>query len=138
MKYLFYSFLIIFLFTSCKDKSSNKKSTRPKKTVYWLETSKGRRISDNFSIGGNVKVLWTDSLYEKINFHFKNSKHKLLVYGNSQYALGYKKRRKLVLDSIGVIYLSVPEIKVSNRIRSNDKEFNQLVDDAIKSFEKKF
>ena len=106
------------------------------KSVYWLETSKGRIISDYFSIGGNIKVLWTDSLYEKINFQYKSKNHELLIYGNSQYALGYRKRRKLVLDSIGVIYLSVPEIKVSNRIRSSNKEFNQLVDKAIFEFEK--
>lgn len=114
------------------------KPTRSEKTVYWLETNNGRRISDNFSIGGNVKVLWTDSLYEKINFQYKSKNHELLIYGNSQYALGYRKRRKLVLDSIGVIYLSVPEIKVSNRIRINDESFNQLVDNAICLFEKKF
>lgn len=87
-------------------------------------------------MGGNVKVLWTDSLYEKINFQFNNSKHELLIYGNSHYTLGFKKRRKLVLDTIGVIYLSVPEIKVSNRIRSSDKELNQLVDRAIVTFER--
>ena len=87
-------------------------------------------------MGGNVKVVWTDSLYEKINFQFNNSKHELLIYGNSHYALGFKKRRKLVLDTIGVIYLSVPEIKVSNRIRSNDESFNQLVDKAILKYTK--
>lgn len=97
--------------------------------------SKGRRISDYFSIGGNVKVLWTDSLYEKKTFFYNSKKHELLIYGNSHYALGFKNRRKVSLDSIGVIYLSVPEIKVYNRIRSNYKEFNQLVDVAIFEFQ---
>lgn len=123
------SFLLL---TSCKDRPSIKTS-KTEKTVYWLETSKGRRISTDFAIGGNVKVLWTDSLYEKKTFFYNSKKHELFIYGNSQYALGYRKRRKLVLDSIGVIYLCVPEIKVYNRIRSNDEEFNQLVNKAILS-----
>lgn len=110
-------------------------NSKPNQTNYWFESTNGKRISSDFEINGNVKVLWTDSLYEQKTFLFNSTMHELLIYGNSQYALGFKKRRKLVLDTFGVIYLSVPEVNVYNRLRSNDEGFSKLVDKAIFEFQ---
>ena len=100
--------------------------------VVHLIDSKGRKLSEPFSISKNNHPDFSDSLF--FSFSFTDElKHpnQLNFYGPSKYALNNKDAFKVTLNDWGVIYSENPRIENYVLLKSRDEYISSVISLAL-------